>query len=671
MRLSLLHAVSAARISRETSGTQAAVRATVDVNGGISVTKPIASTRAEMLAQMQERVQALTSTTLSPDAKSVITATLLPTIQDQIAESINKEFITTQNLLEEAVKDLEQATQTAVTALGQATTADAKLSKCRAAQKESYVAAEKCVADREAALAANAKDCTEKTVAAASKEVEKKAAATVDLGASVCSPETCDVSADPTCGLGSLLTAVQGLQAEAELKSRAYTALVAEAAEAQAEAARVCRAADQYAAQDTCAEVKDAALEASRICASDNEAADLAKCSFGGDLQHKCADLTGVNALIAKIKAENRSDALSEPDRNSEWNTVQRLICTLEALRDDGDLSADAAQACADSEDRKYPNTFNYFSERIAAATSAESFTCTEKTVTFSGEVWSVGQTAQEFEKTSHSPAISLASDTFPFAFCDGQSQVLWKKTEGVYSGGYPANANGQGHDNTKYSLSDAKQACLANPNCKAVTCASGGTTVCTLRASEQLRKSPTAEDTYEAQLAVPEEPPMPAPQMWWTKAMGVYSGGYPMNANGAGHDNSVHNLAGAKTACLANPNCKAVTCASGGTTKCTLRASVELKKSPSGENTYKAVTVAEESWTKTTGVYSGGYPANIDGKGQDSARYSLADAKRACLVNPHCKAITCAGGNTESCTLRASETFKKSPSAEDTYAVA
>lgn len=671
MRLTLLHAVSAARISRESSGPHATVRATVEVDGGISVTTPTTSTRSQMLAQMQERVQALAVSKLSPDSKAVITSTLLPTIKDEIAESINKEFVTTQSLLEDAVKDLEQETETAVAAFRRATTADTKLSKCRAAEKESFAASEKCVADREAALAANAKDCSDKTEVAASKEAERKAAATIDLGASLCSPEACDVSSDPTCGLGSMLTAVQGLQAEAALKARAYEALVAEVAEAQGEAAKVCSAADKYAAEDTCAEVKGAAIEASRICASDNEAADLSKCSFGGDLQRKCADLTGVNALIAKIKAHDRSDALSEPDRASEWTTVQRLMCTLEALRDDGDLSLGAAQECADAEDRRYPNSFNYFSDRIAAATATDNFQCTETTIQFSGNVWSTGETSQEFEMKPFSPAISLTTDTFPFAFCDGHVQVVWKKTAGVYSGGYAASVAGDGYDYNKYNLDGAKEACLANPNCKAVTCASGGTTSCTLRASAELSKSPSAEDTYQPEMEVPEQPPMPAQQMSWTKAMGVYSGGYPLNANGVGLDKSVLGLEVAKTACMANPHCKAVTCARGGTSSCTLRASVELKKSPTAEDTYTAVTVAEESWAKTTGVYSGGYPKNIDGSGQNSARYSLADAKKACLVNSYCKAITCANGNTDSCTLRASESFKKSPSAEDTYALA
>jgi hypothetical protein len=116
-----------------------------------------------------------------------------------------------------------------------------------------------------------------------------------------------------------------------------------------------------------------------------------------------------------------------------------------------------------------------------------------------------MGQTVDQCVRSEASLQFMAAADKAPFALCDN-SQVKWVNTAGVYSGGYPANANGVGVDNTKRNLDQAKLACAANPNCKAVTCASGGTSSCTLRASEDYKASPSNEDSYKMEVSsVPE----------------------------------------------------------------------------------------------------------------------------------------------------------------------
>jgi len=152
------------------------------------------------------------------------------------------------------------------------------------------------------------------------------------------------------------------------------------------------------------------------------------------------------------------------------------------------------------------------------------------------------------------------------------------------------------------------------------------------------------------------------ATQAPWTKVVGMYSGNYPRA--GKGVDSAVRSLEESKIACSANPDCKAVTCAGGNVQTCTLRRSETLKGSPSKEDTY----APKIEWQRSVGVYSGAYPAAVSGSGHDSTVRTLEESQVACLANPDCKAVTCARGNVATCTLRRSDTFKKSPTNEDTY---
>ena len=65
--------------------------------------------------------------------------------------------------------------------------------------------------------------------------------------------------------------------------------------------------------------------------------------------------------------------------------------------------------------------------------------------------------------------------------------------------------------------------------------------------------------------------------------------------------------------------------------------------------------------WTTHIGKYSASYA-------QGSSPYSLAAAKKRCSEDATCKAVTCAGGDSRTCTLRRSETLRHSPSYEITY---
>jgi hypothetical protein len=427
----LLNGVLAARISRDDSMPSSSylTRAVVDSFGNVGkstdVTQLQGSARAQMLAEMQSRVSSLVQAKLTPEAKSVITDTLLPTVDNEIAASILKEFTTTQQLLTDKVAALRSSTSAAVAGKSRADQEDTALVTCRETQKTKISAHEDCEDAREKAIADLNQQCEEKRAAATKKKGEKEAAATFDLGSAVCSPETCDVAADPTCGLGDLAESVQGLQAQVKLKVDHYNKLTQELAEADGAAVEACTAAEKYPVENDCSTEQQEAREESQRCTAAHETADLGKCSFGVSLQGKCADLSEVRGLISSIKAADRTDTLSEPDRQQEWSAVQRLKCVLEALRDDGDLSQDAAAQCAADESRQYPKEFDFKEAEIQELTTAANFACSETTISFSGYRWTSGGTSAEFTKFEDTPQISLVTDTQPFGFCGGEELLV------------------------------------------------------------------------------------------------------------------------------------------------------------------------------------------------------------------------------------------------------
>jgi len=190
-----------------------------------------------------------------------------------------------------------------------------------------------------------------------------------------------------------------------------------------------CSAVEAFADQEACVAEKSAAQAQSSKCQSNHESARLAKCEFGAELQGKCSDLGDVKDLVSKIQASARDDSLSESDRQDEWQAVQRLTCLLIALRDDGDLSAEAAQKCA--ADIPYPKTFNYHAAAIAEMEADEQFNCQATTVRFSGVQWSSGDYSGAFQESSSSPAMTYTIGEQPFEFCslsdsEGQAKVAF-----------------------------------------------------------------------------------------------------------------------------------------------------------------------------------------------------------------------------------------------------
>mmetsp|Transcript_32193 Transcript_32193/g.78573 ORF Transcript_32193/g.78573 Transcript_32193/m.78573 type:complete len:579 (+) Transcript_32193:77-1813(+) len=406
-------AAAAARISREGHGVGLSAQVTVSADGSLSKTLARAAedtrTRRQRLAMLQARAEEMAHTKLSPDAQGVIGDVLLPTLKDDIESAVLREFTTTQELLSSKVAGLQSKNSEAEKALGVAVTQDKALDQCRTEEQNLMRDLEKCVAERDAKIKSDAEACEQQREAAVDACAARDDAANIELSA-LCIETKCNLADGNSCGVNGYRTIMEGVAATVAEKERVFNEKSTLCSKAQDDAAATCAAAEQYSSSDSCASKREVLGSKTSSCDQSSESASIAICSFGSDLQSKCADLSEVHELIAEIKGSSREDSLSEPDRQAEWAAVQRLTCLLEALRDDGDLSTEATAACA--ADRKYPKTFDYMSEAIAA------ITCDQKSFSFSGYSWIMGPTADECCRSAASLPFTAGADQPAFPVC-------------------------------------------------------------------------------------------------------------------------------------------------------------------------------------------------------------------------------------------------------------
>jgi len=149
-----------------------------------------------------------------------------------------------------------------------------------------------------------------------------------------------------------------------------------------------------------------------------------------------------------------------------------------------------------------------------------------------------------------------------------------YERRDGTYLGGYAAG------DGRSRSLDAAKERCdQLGGSCGGVTCRSERS--CTVRASKDPRRSPSGEFSY-VKGAKPPPPPPPAQQNsdGYERRDGTYLGGY------AAGDGRPRPLDSAKERCdQLGGSCGGVTCRSDSS--CTVRASKDPRRSPSGEFSY------------------------------------------------------------------------------------
>mmetsp|Transcript_53892 Transcript_53892/g.118170 ORF Transcript_53892/g.118170 Transcript_53892/m.118170 type:complete len:997 (+) Transcript_53892:64-3054(+) len=124
-----------------------------------------------------------------------------------------------------------------------------------------------------------------------------------------------------------------------------------------------------------------------------------------------------------------------------------------------------------------------------------------------------------------------------------------------------------------------------------------------------------------------------------WFKVEGVYSGGHARKADDSGEDSTKYKLDDAKIACRTSPNCQAVTCLKED---CTVRASVELLESSSGEITYVQDAATGDpvaGFTGVLGTCSGCSAEEVDA--MDPIQGTHAACGIACSDNALCKSFS------------------------------
>jgi len=373
------------------------------------------SPRMQTLSTLQKRATELMQLQLSPEAKSVIVDVLLPVVDQEIVPAIAKEFATAQGELKSLMDALEAGTTKAVASKTTAVARDVTLVGNQEAWHELLEAYEKCEAQKDDSCEDRKQQCADKRAAAEAKCAAADAAANIDF-TKICLPETCNLKTNPTCGSQTVQQETDGWLADVRAKMEAFQQLETECREMTDDATASCTDADTHCAADHCAGERTAYQQKKDEAIASEGPALLAKCEFGRAAQAKCADLTAVHDLIAKIKATNRQDALSEPDRIAEFAAVQRLICLLKALHDEGDLSAEATTVCAGK--TAYPHTFNFFDQKIADLTTANNIACTETEFTFSGYEWTTGAKAADFAKAQVSHGFTADPASEPFVAC-------------------------------------------------------------------------------------------------------------------------------------------------------------------------------------------------------------------------------------------------------------
>eukprot|EP00451_Oxyrrhis_marina_P047542 CAMPEP_0204449484 /NCGR_PEP_ID=MMETSP0470-20130426/99860_1 /ASSEMBLY_ACC=CAM_ASM_000385 /TAXON_ID=2969 /ORGANISM="Oxyrrhis marina" /LENGTH=439 /DNA_ID=CAMNT_0051449303 /DNA_START=337 /DNA_END=1653 /DNA_ORIENTATION=- len=265
------------------------------------------------LAQLESQAKSMIGTKLSPDAKSVISDVLLPVIKDEIESAISREFVSVQEQLADLVDGLEVKTQQAVTSKAAADTSDNKLDTCRSNEKTALDQYETCEVDRAAKIVSDAQHCQTKRDAALQTCAEKDVAADVSFS-DLCAPTQCNLADGHMCNMEEFTKAVEGMNAMVQQKNDAYLLKTQECNDANKMAADVCSAAEQFSASDSCKEKRELAQHQQAQCEAGYGQAKVAICSFGSALQGKCVDLSEVRSLIAKIKASDRKDSLSESD---------------------------------------------------------------------------------------------------------------------------------------------------------------------------------------------------------------------------------------------------------------------------------------------------------------------------------------------------------------------
>jgi hypothetical protein len=228
----------------------------------------------------------------------------------------------------------------------------------------------------------------------------------------------CDFSANGNCDnqkqsyrtqINSMLAA---LQSDATKHTISWT-----------QAKGICDAAKaDVVAKQTALEGANAAWSAQQHqCMTKHESREIALCLFGTVLQQKCGKVAAYSNLMEGIDTVNGGE-YSHPDRAQEWKTAVVTNCMLSKIVAGAEINDATLDSCEGSVNFDQDVGVLSKEEKVfAELTSSAKFTCSEQSITFSGETWEVppgGAASSGYTAKPFHPEVSLAEDSAPFTFC-------------------------------------------------------------------------------------------------------------------------------------------------------------------------------------------------------------------------------------------------------------
>jgi len=345
------------------------------------------------------------------DSMNEILTRVIYEIEQKVETKIKAGHASTQTAINEKITDLEAATTAVVTEKKKADGLDVAWFQCIAAEKAKRVDienAEEALKKAQQAQIAPCKLQNDRRYFDTDPNADK-----YNFACNFNDGDHCDTQMKSWQAEVDQL--VSGTESGAQYATAQWTEAKAACDQAKAD----------VAAAESALEAANAAWGAQRRqCLAAHESRVVAMCIFGAHLQRKCEMAAAYSDLIAEVNKKNGGEH-SHSDRMSEWQGTAVAKCMLKQVTEGKEITSAGLDACYQSVnfDRDV-GVLDQKESTFADLTSPAKFTCKDSTISFYGQTWEVPEGdaphSSEYVTKSFQPAVSVAVDTAPFAFCGG-----------------------------------------------------------------------------------------------------------------------------------------------------------------------------------------------------------------------------------------------------------
>ena len=404
-------------IAADVATVSSAVRSTVKADKQRSVIhvmhriSSLLESRGMAKAEVLGSLHALALHGITPgatDSMNEILTRVIGEIEQKVESKIKTGHTSTQAAIDEKVADLTAATASAVDEKKKADGLDLAWFQCVADEKAKRVDienAEEYLKEAQQAQIAPCKLQEDRAYFLTNPNPDKY-------------KMVCDFNED-TCD-----TNLKSWEAQVEALVSSTESGAKDAVASWTEAKNACDAAKaNVAAAETALEDANQAWSAQRSkCLAAHESRTVAMCLFGAQLQRKCETSAAYSELITEV--DGNGGEHSHSDRVYEWEGTAVTKCMLQKVIEGTEIDSAALDACHQSVnfDRDV-GVLDKKGSTFEDLTSPAKFTCEESTIAFYGQAWEVPEGdaphSSEYVIKAFAPAVSLATDAAPFAFCD------------------------------------------------------------------------------------------------------------------------------------------------------------------------------------------------------------------------------------------------------------